>query len=62
MTNENAAVYFVDRHIEEGRGDKVAFREADGEKRTLTYGELAEQAGRWAGALHKHGMLSPGWL
>jgi 4-hydroxybenzoate-CoA ligase len=56
MTNENAAVYFVDRHIEEGRGDKVAFREADGEKRTLTYGALAEQAGRWAGALHKHGV------
>lgn len=56
MTNENAAVYFVDRHIDEGRGDKVAFREADGEKRALTYGALQEQAGRWAGALHKHGV------
>lgn len=56
MTNENAAVYFVDRHIDEGRADKPAFREADGERRTLTYGDLHEQAGRWAGALHKHGV------
>ena len=56
MTNENAAVYFVDRHIAEGRGAKVAFREADGAKRSLTYGQLAEEAGRWAGALFRHGV------
>lgn len=54
--NENAAVYFVDRHIDEGRADKVAFREADGEKRELTYGHLAEEAGRFAGALYRHGV------
>ena len=54
--NGNAAVYFVDRHIAEGRAAKPAFREADGQKRTLTYGELAEQSARFGGALVKHGV------
>ena len=54
--SENAAVYFVDRHVEEGRADKVAFREADGGKRSLTYGQLAEEASRFAGALYRHGV------
>ena len=54
--NENAALYFVDRHLEEGRADKVAFREADGLKRTLTYGQLAEESARFAGALERHGV------
>ena len=36
MDNENAAIWFVDRHLAEGRGAKVAFREADGAKRSLT--------------------------
>ncbi|WP_421904816.1 benzoate-CoA ligase family protein [Mameliella sp.] len=54
--NGNAAIYFVDRHVDEGRADKVAFREADGRKRSLTYGELAEQTGRFAGALYRHGV------
>ncbi|MCI4666198.1 MAG: benzoate-CoA ligase family protein [Neomegalonema sp.] len=54
--NENAAVYFVDRHSAEGRGGKVAFKEADGAKRSLTYGALAEQSGRFAGALYRHGV------
>ncbi|WP_298495694.1 benzoate-CoA ligase family protein [uncultured Maritimibacter sp.] len=56
MTNENAAVYFVDRHLAEGRADKTAFREADGEKRSLTYGQLSNQAGQFAGALLRHGV------
>ncbi|UYV36612.1 AMP-binding protein [Rhodobacteraceae bacterium D3-12] len=56
QNNENAVVYFVDRHLEEGRGEKVAFREADGDKRVLTYGGLAEEAGRFAGALYRHGV------
>jgi len=56
VTNENAALYFVDRHVEEGRGDKVAFREADGEKRALTYRELAEKTGIFAGALDDLGV------
>ncbi|OAN77617.1 4-hydroxybenzoate--CoA ligase [Jannaschia sp. EhC01] len=52
----NAAEYFVDRHIAEGRGDKAAFFEADGKQRTLTYGQLHEEAGRFAGALGRHGV------
>jgi len=53
---ENAALYFVDRHIAEGRGAKTAFREADGDMRSLTYAELAEQSGQFAGALVRHGV------
>ncbi|MCB1396281.1 MAG: benzoate-CoA ligase family protein [Rhodobacter sp.] len=54
--NENAAVYFVDRHMHEGRGGKVAFREVDGLHRAMTYAELADQSARWAGALERHGV------
>ncbi|WP_146348440.1 benzoate-CoA ligase family protein [Falsiphaeobacter marinintestinus] len=54
--NENAAVYFVDRHLNEGRADKVAFREADGARRSLTYGGLADETSRFAGALNRHGV------
>lgn len=53
----NAASWFVDRHIDEGRGDKPAFREAAGLRRTLTYGDLAVQSGRVAGALGRIGIL-----
>ncbi|MFW2541958.1 benzoate-CoA ligase family protein [Primorskyibacter sp. 2E107] len=48
--NMNAALYFVDRHTSEGRGDKIAFREAAGHKRAITYAELAERSARVAGA------------
>jgi benzoate-CoA ligase family len=54
--NENAAVYFVDRHVAEGRGARTAFREADGARRSLTYRDLAEQASLFAGALYRHGV------
>jgi len=56
VVNENAALYFVDRHLEEGRGDKVAFREADGARRTLSYRDLADEAARFAGALTRSGV------
>lgn len=52
----NAAHYFVDRHIEEGQGDRPAFREAAGQKRRITYGELATNSGRVAGALARAGI------
>lgn len=52
----NAARYFVDRHVNEGRGDSPAFREAAGGKRTLTYGELAAGSGRVATALTRAGI------
>lgn len=54
--NANAALYFVDRHLEEGRGEKTAFLEADGDGRSLTYGVLAEASDRFAGALHRQGV------
>lgn len=53
----NAASWFVDRHIVEGRGNKVAFREVSGSKRDLSYAELAEQSNQLAGALQKNGIL-----
>ncbi len=46
----NAATYFVDRHLAEGRGDKVAYTEAES-GRTLTYAQMAEGADAMAGAL-----------
>jgi benzoate-CoA ligase family protein len=42
----NAAEFFVDRHVVEGRGSRVVFRAAGG---AMTYGELAE---RVSGAGH----------
>ncbi|PTX01606.1 benzoate-CoA ligase family protein [Pararhodobacter aggregans] len=54
--NENAAVYFVDRHVTEGRAARTAFREADGAKRSLSYGDLAAQSAVFAGALGRHGV------
>ncbi|MCB1363839.1 MAG: benzoate-CoA ligase family protein [Rhodobacteraceae bacterium] len=52
----NAATYFVDRHVEEGRGEKIAFREAAGQKRSVTYGGLADDTGRVATALKRAGV------
>lgn len=52
----NAAVRFVDRHVAEGRAEKVAFREADGEKRALSYGALAERSSMVAGAFARAGL------
>jgi acyl-coenzyme A synthetase/AMP-(fatty) acid ligase len=36
----NVAVPFIDRHLQEGRKDKVIIRETGGE--AVTYGQLAE--------------------
>ena len=47
----NAAHWFVDRHIAEGRGAKPAFEEAWDGGRQLTYGALAEGTGKVADAL-----------
>lgn len=52
----NAAEFFVDRHMDDGRSGKPAFIEADGKKRVLTYGRLHEESGRFAGALGRHGV------
>jgi acyl-CoA synthetase (AMP-forming)/AMP-acid ligase II len=44
----NAAETFVDRHLGEGRGAKVAIRTLE---REVTYAELAEQVNRYGNAL-----------
>ena len=44
----NVAVPFIDRHLAEGRGAKVAIRSAAGE---VTYGQLAERVNRCGNAL-----------
>src|SRR5574342_399636 len=44
----NAATHFVDRHLEEGRGAKVAIRCAAGD---VTYAALAENVNRCGNAL-----------
>ena len=53
MQNGNAAVWFVDRHVSDGAGDRLAFRDP---WRSLTYAELAAETGRFAGALIKAGI------
>ena len=52
----NVAVPFVDRHVEEGRGAKVAIRTIDEE---VTYAELAERVNRCGNALKNLG-IEPG--
>ncbi len=45
----NVAVPFIDRHLEEGRAEKVAIRAVGGED--VTYGGLAENVNRAGNAL-----------
>ena len=52
----NAAEYFVDRHLAEGRSEKIAFREASGAKRHLSYGALADQSNCIASAYAAQGI------
>ena len=51
----NVAVPFIDRHIDEGRADKVAIRSADGD---VSYGELAANVNRAGNALRGLGLNS----
>ena len=43
LDRANAAAFYIDRHIEEGRGDRIAIRFQD---RSITYSALADEAGR----------------
>ncbi|GFE49724.1 acetyl-CoA synthetase [Roseobacter cerasinus] len=54
-TSANAADFFVDRHLAEGRADKIAHQEAR-TARSLSFAQLAEGAGRVAGALLRAGI------
>ena len=47
----NAADWFVERHLTEGRAEKIAFREAWRNGRELSFGALAEHSGQVAAAL-----------
>jgi benzoate-CoA ligase family protein len=49
----NVAVPFIDRHLEEGRGDKIAIRAVDGE---VSYGDLAAHVNRAGNALAALGL------
>lgn len=53
---KNAANYFVDRHLDEGRGAKIAFQEADGPQRSLTYADLAKQTSCAVSAFERAGI------
>ncbi len=54
----NAAYNCVDRHVEEGRGDKVAFHWVGepGDTRTLTYADLKDEVCKAANALVELGV------
>jgi acetyl-CoA synthetase len=54
----NAAYNCVDRHVEEGRGDRVAFHWVGepGDTRTLTYAELQDEVCKAANALTELGV------
>jgi len=55
----NAAYNCVDRHVEAGRGDKVAFHwvgEPEGDTRDITYAELKDEVCRAANALSEIGV------
>lgn len=57
----NASVTCVDRHVAEGRGDKVAFHwvaDAPGETRTITYAQLSDMVKQAANALTEMGVRS----
>ncbi|HWV86492.1 MAG TPA: acetate--CoA ligase [Capillimicrobium sp.] len=54
----NASVNCLDRHVEAGLGDRVAFhwRGEEGESRDVTYAELLADVQRCANALKAHGI------
>src|SRR5690349_15190686 len=51
--NGNAVDFFVDRHLREGRGDRLAFADP---WRRLTYRELAAGSARFASGLRAAGI------
>jgi len=51
--NGNAADYFIDRHLREGRGDRLVFADP---WRSLTYAQLADASARFAAGLRAAGI------
>src|ERR1700733_7980021 len=57
----NASYNCVDRHVEAGKGDKVAYHwvaDAEGETRTITYADLQKMVAQAANALTELGVKS----
>jgi acetyl-CoA synthetase len=54
----NASANCLDRHVEAGRGERVAYfwRGEEGEERQITYAELLADTQRFANALHERGI------
>jgi acetyl-CoA synthetase len=54
----NVSANCLDRHVEAGRGERVAFhwRGEEGEERDITYAELLADTQRFANALRDHGV------
>ena len=54
----NASANCLDRHVEAGRGERVAYhwRGEEGEERDVTYAELLADTQRFANALRDHGV------
>src|SRR3954462_6852406 len=54
----NASYNCLDRHVEVGRGDRVAFhwRGEEGEERDVTYADLLADVKRFANAMKDHGV------
>src|SRR5919201_4082053 len=54
----NVAYNCVDRHVEAGNGDRVAFhwRGEEGEERDITYADLLRDSQKLANALKDHGI------
>jgi acetyl-CoA synthetase len=54
----NASANCLDRHVEAGRGDRVAYRwrGEEGEERDVTYAALLADTQRFANALRNHGI------
>jgi acetyl-CoA synthetase len=54
----NASYNCLDRHVEEGNGDRVAFiwRGEEGEERQLTYADILAEVKKLANALTDHGV------
>jgi benzoate-CoA ligase len=54
----NAATYFIDRHLSEGRGDKIAIETIaiETEATRVSYGQLRERVNRFGNGLRKLGV------
>src|SRR5699024_3849800 len=53
----NAAYETIDRHVDEGYGEKIALHYVNGnEKHTLTFNEVKEKTDHYARVLKNHGV------